>query len=369
MALAAAAGATVFAWQRGMWGCVVGGLLVTVWMLALLWWGRRALPAQRQIATIDEPGSDHMALRLLLDQLPTPLVSIKAEGAFAMNRSARSLFGTDDRIAPDPTALLSPKDTRFEYAGRHWRIDRVEAGTAADLRSILALIDIEAEERAGEARAVADMIQVMGHELLNGLAPIVSLAESGLAAWLQPEAQREQLMPDVLSTLARRAEGLQRFAEAYRRLARLPDPVKSPVSPRQLVDDLARLFEGRWRGQVTLRADTADDLLCFNADRDQLTQAAWALLQNAAEAAVASGERPWVALNLAVDNGRTEISVSDSGSGVRPEHRGRIFHPFHTTKIDGTGIGLSLARQIALAHGGDLQLAVGAPTTFVISLP
>jgi signal transduction histidine kinase len=192
-------------------------------------------------------------LRLLLDQMPTPLVGIEGKSARALNRAARTLFAAQDRIAPVPPAMLAPTMARMIHAGRHWRIDRVEAGGTVGARTILALIDIEAEERSGEARAAAEMIHVMGHELLNGLAPIVSLAESGLAAWGQDEARRAQLMPEILATLARRAESLQRFTEAYRALARLPDPALADMVATAFLGDMALLFAGHWQGRVALR--------------------------------------------------------------------------------------------------------------------
>jgi len=365
LALVAAGVALATAWWHAMWGGVAGAVLVVAWLLMLLWLAR-PLPLPGERASNASDGEEMAALRLLLDQMPTPLVGIERGSARALNSAARSLFATQDRILPAP--LLAPTATRMVHAGRHWRIDRVEAGGAIGSRTILALIDIEAEERSGEARAAAEMIEVMGHEVLNGLAPIVSLAESGLAAWHQDEARRAQLMPDILATLARRAESLQRFTEAYRVLARLPDPVMAPVVPAEFLGDLMLLFEGRWLGQIELRADPAQGIASFMADRDQLAQATWALLQNAAEAALAGGNAPWVALGIALDDGHATIRVSDSGGGIAADQRARIFHPFHTTKPEGTGIGLSLSRQITRAHGGDLRLLESMPTTFVITL-
>lgn len=366
LALAAAGAALTTAWRYAMWGSMAGAVLAVVWLLALLWLARPlSLPAR--IADRAPDGEEMAPLRLLLDQVPTPLVGIEGGSARALNRAARTLFATQDRILPAP--MLDPATARMVHAGRHWRIDRVEAGGAIGPRAILALIDIEAEERSGEARAAAEMIHVMGHEVLNGLAPIVSLAESGLAVWHQDEAQRAQLMPDILATLARRAESLQRFTEAYRALARLPDPVMAPLAPDELLGDLVLLFEGRWRDRIALRVDPAQGAPTFMADRDQLAQAVWALLQNAAEAALAGAQAPWVALGIAFADGRATIRVSDSGEGIAADHRARIFHPFHTTKAQGTGIGLSLSRHIARAHGGDLNLLASRPTTFLLSLP
>jgi signal transduction histidine kinase len=76
-----------------------------------------------------------------------------------------------------------------------------------------------------------------------------------------------------------------------------------------------------------------------------------------------------VEVKLTLTHGQVAIQVSDSGEGIPFEHRARIFHPFHTTKEQGTGIGLSLSRQIARAHGGELQLESGGATSFKLSLP
>lgn len=167
-------------------------------------------------------------------------------------------------------------------------------------------------------------------------------------------------------TLARRTEGLQRFTEAYRALARLPAPTRTPVRLRDMADDLAQLFAGRWP-TATLSVSVADDL-CWPLDRDQLAQTIWALLQNAAEATVL-GTVARVGLRMHVTDAVLAIDIEDDGPGVPPDAAARIFRPFHTTRPDGTGIGLSLARQIALAHGGTLTLRSGSPTLFRLILP
>lgn len=348
------------AWRGGLWGLLTGAVVAALWLAALNAWAviRPRAAAPPAMATRAE--ADALAVRLLLDAAPTPLVGIEGTTARTLNRAARRLFATDDRILPSPAALTDPAATRLRHEGRGWRIDRV---LVADGRSVAALIDIEQEERAAEARASADMIQVLGHELLNGLAPIVSLAESGAAAVARPELDGS-LLREILGTLARRAEGLQRFTEAYRTLARLPEPVRQPVRLRGLADDLARLFAGRWPGaSLTIAVEpTLDGAL----DRDQIGQALWALLQNAVEAAD-GGSR--VVLRMRPIDMGLAIEVEDDGPGVPPEAAARIFRPFHTSKPEGTGIGLSLARQIALAHGGTLTLEPGSPTLFRMTLP
>lgn len=354
--------AGVIAWQDGLWGLLTGAVLVSVWLGALNWWAVVRPRGGPSPIVATRAGADATVLRVLLDAAPTPLVGVEGVIARALNRAARRLFATDDHILPLPAALADPAATHLRHEGRHWRIDRV---VVAGGGGVAALIDIEQEERAAEARAAADLIQVLGHELLNGLSPIVSLAESGAAA---VERQRidVDLLREILATLARRAEGLQRFTEAYRTLARLPTPTRAPVRLREMADDLARLFVGHWPA-AKLSVAVADGL-CWPLDRDQLDQAIWALLQNAAEA-TGPGKDARITLRMQVTTAGLAIDIEDDGPGVPADAAARIFRPFHTTKPEGTGIGLSLARQIALAHGGTLALQSRAPTLFRLSLP
>ncbi|MET0373806.1 MAG: HAMP domain-containing sensor histidine kinase, partial [Rhizorhabdus sp.] len=192
--------------------------------------------------------------------------------------------------------------------------------------------------------------------LLNGLSPIVSLADSAITA----AAAGHPSLPNILATLARRIEGLEGFTRGYRDLARLPAPVRAPVSLAELGDDLARLFAARFGPGVTLTCAIPDAAMA-DVDRDQLTQAVWALLQNGAEAA---GDHGSVTLSITSAPKALTILVGDSGPGVTPDARTRIFRPFHSSKPTGSGIGLTLARRIARAHGGDVKLDNDRTTQF-----
>jgi signal transduction histidine kinase len=171
----------------------------------------------------------------------------------------------------------------------------------------------------------------------------------------------------MLGTLSRRADGLLHFTQAYRQLARLPEPVLAPTRLDVLFDDLRRMFAARWGERVGFVADRPPDGVVI-IDRDQFSQALWALLQNGAEAAIAAASTPQVRLSAKLDD-RLSLCIADNGPGVPDEGRARIFRPFYTTKTEGSGIGLSLARQIARAHGGDLSLLPGKDTVFELALP
>ncbi|MDJ0275269.1 HAMP domain-containing sensor histidine kinase [Sphingomonas sp. 2R-10] len=339
-----------------------GTILLLLWLIAanlLLVRHHQAVPVTRP----GPPDEAQIAHHLLLDASPTPLVLVNGATARTMNRAARRLFATDDRILPPPAPLFDRDATHLSHAGRNWRTDRVEVGD----RSVVALIDVESEERTAEARASAEMIQVLGHEMLNGLVPIVSLAECGIAA-AEARDNDPALLSEILTTLARRADGLRRFTEAYRELARLPPPMRQIVSIGEMIDDLARLFASRWP-EIGLSIEIEPGL-SGEIDRDQMNQALWALLQNAVEAieqgTVSSGK---VDIQVNSNDAVLTIEISDNGPGVPADRTHGIFRPFYTSKLSGSGIGLSLARQVLQAHGGTLTLVHPFPATFRAQVP
>ncbi|HET9510266.1 MAG TPA: HAMP domain-containing sensor histidine kinase [Sphingomonas sp.] len=361
IALTLAGAAMVLAWRGGLWATLAGAVLATAWLVGLGCWTALRAPLADDPPPAPDRFPDGVLLHALLDQVPVPLVRRDAGGARALNRAARAVFATEDRIVPVPPALASATARHLRHEGRRFRIDRVDASHGP---ALAALIDVDAEERAAEARADDEMIDILGHELLNGLSPVVSLADSAVVA-----AERaDPKLPAILATLARRVEGLERFTQAYRTLARLPDPVPAPVAFGELADDLSRLFALRFDGRVSLTIAITDTAVAA-VDRDQLVQAIWALLQNAGEAAIDGDAAAQVALGIVADANGLTIDVSDSGGGIPEPDRARIFRPFHTTKPDGSGIGLSLARRIARAHRGDLTLLPEIRTTLRLRLP
>ena len=359
LSLAAAGGVVGMAATHGLWLAMTGGVLAIGWLLLLNLLAARRPAVLPPVPVVVEE-RETILHRMLLDASPTPLLSVDGAAVRALNRAARQMFDTDDRVLPAPPPLLDSRSSHVRHAGRNWRADRVDVGA----RSVVALIDVESEERTAEARASAEMIQVLGHEMLNGLVPIVSLAECGIAA-IETQDDDPTLLPEILTTLARRAEGLQRFTHAYRSLARLPPPMKQPVHLVELIDDLARLFASRWP-EAVMTVTVPPDLRA-PIDRDQLNQAIWALLQNGVEAA--GGTKPEIALMVGCREGALTIDISDNGPGIPAEQATAIFRPFATTKATGTGIGLTLARQIARGHGGTLDLLVAVPATFRLRLP
>ena len=368
--MALSAIAATLAWQAGLWGALTLSVLATAWFGSALYWQAARLPLAvgkpvgEEAVGASEANSGALLHRLLLDAAPTPLVALHHDHARALNRAARHMFGTDARILPIPRDLADETATHLHHEGRRWRIDRVHAEGDPSISAVVALVDVESEASLAEARASAELIDVLGHELLNGLAPIVSLADSAQRA-AAADPVESALLREIIGPLRRRAEGLERFARAYRDLARLPAPTMMQWDVAEFLQDLQHGFVRRWPAiDFMVEAGPLPD---WRFDRDQLSQALWALLHNAAEAA---GERSpaWVSLSCQLDGQRLAFEVADSGSGIVPGSADRIFRPFHTTKPHGSGIGLSLAQQIVRAHGGTIALIGANPTSFRLTL-
>ncbi|MBV7257414.1 HAMP domain-containing histidine kinase [Pacificimonas sp. WHA3] len=361
--------AAMLAWREGFYANTALALLVAVWISAIL-----SAMATRQTApvTVVMQTPDEAALReqkrliAYLNLSPAPLVTLDREmRLWAVNRAARRLFAADDLIPSPPDGLVAAISATAPGQTTSVRMDGGHAAALAiaDLDSggtggrIAALIDIDAELKVAEANALRDLLQVLSHEIMNALTPIASLGRTAAALMMdvKPDIAAAR---DAVETIARRADGLQKFSRAYRDLARLPPPDISPIELRIFVSDLQRMFDTRWTNgpNLTVKYDRAPQLVL--ADPDQLNAAVWALLQNAVEA---GGSGVHVTLEIQRLANALTLSVIDDGPGLSDAHRDRVFQPFYTTRPEGSGIGLTLARQIARAHGGDLQLVHTQP--------
>ena len=216
-----------------------------------------------------------------------------------------------------------------------------------------------AEIQATEAATLRDLLQVLSHEIMNSLTPVTSLAQTAAELLREPDASASRAQAqEAVESVARRSEGLLRFIGAYRELARLPEPRFAEVNVAGFLEDVALLFRSRWEPRgVRLAFERPPAEPTLSMDRDLVSQALLNVLSNAAEAALEGAEAPEVRLGAEMlKQGRVVIAVQDSGPGVNLPDPSVIFRPFYTTKAAGTGVGLSLARQVVLAHGGEITV-------------
>lgn len=364
----------VLALQGHLYACALVMVLLGLWLAPETSWGRRREIQDGAVEPISPPSAGEVQSRLtasLFDQIPAPLVLLEQTGLLrAANRAARSLFRTDDRILSPPAPLLEVLQTRsvgarstlnlqIDIEPKTYALSIIDlAGPAAPGR-IAMLLDVQPEIRVAEAAALRELMQVLSHEIMNALTPVASLAATAADLLSDGTPASNALARDALETLSRRAQGLGRFVEAYRRLARLPAPVLRPTSIDALLDEAARLFDSQWgREGVKLTVVKPNPDVIVELDRDLIVHALMNILGNGADAALGS-ERRTAEVTLSAQSRPTGVvlKIEDNGPGVPPADRDRIFQPFFTTKAEGTGVGLSFARQVILSHGGALQLA------------
>ncbi|MBA2242979.1 MAG: PAS domain-containing sensor histidine kinase [Chthoniobacterales bacterium] len=242
-----------------------------------------------------------------------------------------------------------PLTLTFPGGSGRWGVRKSSFRERGLPHELIVLTDLSRTLREEERNAWQRIVRVLGHEMNNSLAPIKSIAGS-LESLLRRDPPPLDWRDDArsgLNVIATRAESLSRFMQAYARLARLPPPQKEPINLEELVRRIAglemRLAVRLKKGEdVTLRADAA-----------QLEQLLINLIQNAVDASLETGGGVtvgWRDISECV-----EIYVQDEGQGIMNPNN--LFVPFFTTKPGGSGIGLTLSRQIAEAHGGSLNLA------------
>ena len=228
-----------------------------------------------------------------------------------------------------------------------------------------------------ETAAWQQLLRVMTHEIMNSVAPIASLADS-LGRHVQharQQAAATELLDEVgtgIGIIQRRSEGLLRFAQVYRDFSTLAAPQRTTLYVRELLQTTRQLLAPQLAApgiEVTLRVQPAH--LALHADGHLLEQVLINLVLNAVQALTQTptprlGLRAW-----ADEQERVIIEVQDNGSGIPADVLDSIFVPFFTTRPHGSGIGLSLAKQIMQLHQGSIQVhsAAGAGSAFQLWFP
>jgi nitrogen fixation/metabolism regulation signal transduction histidine kinase len=291
------------------------------------------------------------ATRLLGLQRPRSLGALEARhpALVAALREARAGGRVLVEVERDDQPLtLVVHATRFQIGGAFY--------------TLASLQDIRPELEEKEIEAWQQLTRVLTHEIMNSVTPIASLAATASDLLRDADGDGADGRPpdgvaEALRVIERRCDGLVHFVEAYRSLARLPKPTFRIVGARDLLGGVRALLRSTAaeRG-VALQMEIEPASLELVADPELIEQALVNVILNAIQAVEG---RPGARVRLRARSGpfgRPVVEVTDNGPGLLPEVRERIFVPFFTTKPGGSGIGLSLARQIVRLHGGTLTV-------------
>ncbi|WP_367915136.1 PAS domain-containing sensor histidine kinase [Leadbetterella sp. DM7] len=224
---------------------------------------------------------------------------------------------------------------------------------------------------ANEVQSWQKLLSVLTHEIMNSVAPISSLADTlKKRIGMEDDGSLLNDLEQGIDTIKNRSEGLIRFTEAYRNLNKITTLLKKEVLVRDLFENVYQLLEPtlEQKGiemEIVLK-NTNQSVL---ADAHLMEQVLINLVLNAIEA-VKDKPEPLITLSAGSEGSRTEIRVADNGTGMPEEILDKIFIPFFSTRKKGSGIGLSICKQIVLLHKGTLQVRskAGEGTVFVISL-
>jgi nitrogen fixation/metabolism regulation signal transduction histidine kinase len=254
----------------------------------------------------------------------------------------------------------------------------IELAWEGEVIKLLSLQNIQSELDEKEMEAWQNLIRILTHEIMNSVTPISSLAatiEDEISKTYEDDkAFTEEEIEDIklgIKTIRRRSEGLIRFVSDFRNLTRVPNPQPEPTSIKVLFEEVILLMQPEIKKcGAEVSVDVIPETLEISLDKELIAQVLINLVKNACEAMCNLEEGKPRRLNLgaqAKDGGNGEISVEDSGTGIEEEALQRIFIPFFTTKKTGSGIGLSLSKQIMRKHEGNLlvssQLNKGAKFT------
>ena len=340
-------------------------------------------------------------IEAILENIPTAVVSFDPQGQITrLNSTAERLFGRPRgqslRVLAD---LFSAEDARgiarmfrraerqgvvthqmeLDLGGRHVFMALTVSSVKARhgrVGSVLVLEDLAEVVRSQRTAAWQEVARRIAHEIKNPLTPI-QLSTERIQRLLERMA-KESPPPDLLAAVGDSAKLIQRevgtlktLVDEFTAFARFPSSKPAPTQINNILEDALNVFAGRLNG-IALQRDLSANLPLVQADSDQMKRVVVNLIDNAAEALEQSLRKEiWVRSTLATDRDVVEIIIEDSGPGIPPEAKERLFLPYFSTKSSGTGLGLAIVNRIIAEHHGAIRVEENFPTgtKFVIELP
>jgi len=380
------------------------GTLVTSFneMTAQLGEGRRQINefTRNLQQAFEERDRRRKLMEAILENIPTGVLSLDAEGGISrVNSAVVAIFGEHAREAHTlsdlfgdeasrPVQALMRRSLRMGVASREIEIAAsgrlvraaVTVSSLGTRRSnpgfVVVIDDLSELLRAQKAAAWQEVAQRIAHEIKNPLTPIM-LSAQRLKRFLErsesavPKTELGSLVAECAGLIEREAHTLESLVHEFSQFARFPTARLAPSDINQIVKGALALFQGRLDG-VQVSTNLADQLPAVRVDEELLRRVLANLIDNAAEAMEDSKlRRLSVVTRLREEGDAVEIEVSDTGHGISPEDKERLFLPHFSTKDRGTGLGLAIASRIVSEHNGSLRVEDNEPvgSRFIIRFP
>jgi nitrogen fixation/metabolism regulation signal transduction histidine kinase len=301
----------------------------------------------------------------MLDHVKTGITVVEKEGRVAYcNNMALGLLGiatfghirqlraVSESLYESFQTIADGNEERVSYYNESEKMTisliASEATIGKETVRIIAFNDISNEIAENEQQSWAKLIRVLTHEIMNTVTPISSLSETLLSF--------DGLSDDLkngLSTISQSSKGVIKFVDSYRNLTRVAAPVRKAFYFKELAERVISLTreQAAMSGAICTYEEKSEDIILY-ADEGQITQILINLVKNAVQA---DARNIVITAQLTLSE-QTVISVTNDGQPISRESQDEIFVPFFTTKQEGTGIGLSLSRQIMRLHNGSLTL-------------
>lgn len=313
---------------------------------------------------------------IMLDHVQSGVIVIDGDKIDYSNVIARGFLGMSDisslrqieRISPELANAFrsaSEAESRASLVSERGTVQFSISACTARLHgkdvSIVTFNDITLEMENNESESWTRLIRVLTHEIMNTVTPIASLS-SALSQNL--DAYDTEDVRSALGTISSSSEGLISFVQSYRSLTHIAAPIRKAFYLRDLVNDSVTIAQANWPSAKVSYHELSEDIILY-ADYGQISQVMNNLIKNAVQAGASD-----IDITASIDKReRTVINVANNGEPISETGREQIFVPFYTTKgVSGTGVGLSLCRQIIRLNGGTINLTSSTPEATVFTI-
>lgn len=312
----------------------------------------------------------------MLDHVQSGVIVIDGEKIDYSNTVAKGFLGMAEisslrqigRISPDLANAFreaSEMESRASFISERGMVQFSISACTARLHgkevSIVTFNDITREMENNESESWTRLIRVLTHEIMNTVTPVASLS-SALSQNLDSYSAED--IRSALGTIASSSEGLISFVQSYRSLTHISAPVRKAFYLKDLVNDSVNIAKANWPSVNVLYRELSSDVILY-ADYGQMSQVLNNLIKNAVQAGAGN-----VSITASIDKReQTVIDIANDGEPISASGQEQLFVPFYTTKgSSGTGVGLSLCRQIVRLNGGTIKLSSSTPEATVFTI-